>query len=54
MIANLFGKITNEHGEMVGEGACEVDEVRGTVTLRPLYETPLLERQHGLLRTLIR
>jgi hypothetical protein len=50
MIANLYGKLFNEGGELVGEGACQVDDERGSVTLRPSYDMPLLERQHGLLR----
>ena len=53
MNATMFGKITNEHGEMVAEGDCEVDEARGSVTLRPLYDMPLLERQHGNLRLVL-
>jgi len=50
MIANLYGKIVNEHGELVAEGACEVDEAKGSVTLRPLIDMPLLDRQQGTLR----
>ena len=50
MISSAFGKITNEHGEIVAEGAVEVDEERAAVTLRPILDMPLLERQRGLLR----
>jgi len=50
MIANLYGKISNEHGELVAEGVCEVDEAKGSVTLRPLIDMPLLLRQQGTLR----
>ena len=44
------GKLYNEGGELVAEGLCEVDEARGDVTMRPVYETHFIERQHGLLR----
>ncbi len=50
MISSAFGKVMNEQGEIVAEGACEVDDVRGSVTLRPLLDMPLLERQRGALR----
>lgn len=50
MISSSFGKIANEQGEIVAEGACEVDDGRGSVTLRPILDMPLLERQHGTLR----
>jgi hypothetical protein len=50
VISSAFGKITNEHGEVVAEGACEVDDERGAVTLRPLFDMPLLERQRGPMR----
>ncbi|HXH22751.1 MAG TPA: hypothetical protein VNN10_12045 [Dehalococcoidia bacterium] len=50
MISSAFGKITNEHGEVVAEGTCEVDDERGSVTLRPILDMPLLERQRGPMR----
>lgn len=50
MISSSFGKIVNENGEIVAEGACEVDDERGSVTLRPLLDMPLLERQRGNMR----
>jgi hypothetical protein len=50
MISSSFGKITNEQGEVLAEGACEVDAERGSVTLRPLLDMPLLERQRGMMR----
>jgi hypothetical protein len=50
VISSSFGKIVNEHGEMVAEGACEVDGERATVTLRPMLDMPLLERTRGPMR----
>jgi len=50
MISSAFGKVTNEQGEVLAEGACEVDDERGSVTLRPLFDMPLLEREHGAMR----
>jgi hypothetical protein len=50
VISNAFGKITNLQGEIVAEGACEIDDERGSVTLRPLLDSPLLERQRGPMR----
>jgi hypothetical protein len=50
MIATSYGKLFNEGGELLGEGPCQVDGERGSVTLRPVYDIPELERQHGLLR----
>jgi hypothetical protein len=47
MISSSFGKITNEQGEIVAEGDCEVDEERASVTMRPLLDMPLLERTRG-------
>jgi len=50
VIRDSFGKLFNEGGEIVAEGSCQVDEERGSVTLRPLIDTPLLSRQQGILR----
>jgi hypothetical protein len=47
MISSSFGKITNDYGEIVAEGACEVDNERGSVTMRPIIDMPLLERTKG-------
>ncbi len=47
MISSSFGKVANQHGEIVAEGACEVDDARGSVTMRPILDMPLLERQRG-------
>jgi hypothetical protein len=50
VIRDSFGKLYNQGGEIVAEGSCQVDEERGSVTLRPLIDTPLLSRQQGVLR----
>ncbi len=53
MDTTLDGRLYNEGGELIGEGSCQVDDERGSVTLRPPYEMPLLERQHGALRLVL-
>lgn len=53
MITTVYGKLYNEGGELIGEGSCQVDDERGSVTLRPPYEMPLMERQHGALRLVL-
>jgi len=50
LIVDSFGKLFNESGEIVAEGSCQVDMDRGSVTLRPIVDTPLLSRQTGQLR----
>jgi hypothetical protein len=50
LIRESFGKLYNQHGEILAEGSCQVDEERGSVTMRPLIDTPLLVRQEGSLR----
>ena len=45
-----FGKLFNDGGELVAEGNCDVDAERGVVNLHPLYDNPLIQRQHGTLR----
>ena len=50
MITDSFGRLFNDGGEIVAEGPCQVDHERGSVTLRPLVDTPLLLRQRGVLR----
>jgi hypothetical protein len=49
LIIESFGKLFTESGEIVAEGSCQVDMDRGSVTLRPVVDTPLLSRQHGAL-----
>ena len=40
----MFGKLYTEHSEIVAEGNCQVDLERGSVTMRPIVDTPLLSR----------
>ncbi len=47
---DAFGKLYNENGEILAEGSCQVDVEKGSVTLRPIVDTPLLSRQRGLMR----
>jgi hypothetical protein len=49
MIIDSYGKLYNEGGELVAEGNCQIDVDRGSVTLRPVVDTPLITRQQGLL-----
>ncbi len=45
-----FGKLYNEGNELLAEGHCQVDDDRGSVTLRPILDTPHLDRQRGPMR----
>ena len=45
-----FGKLYNEVNELLAEGHCQVDDERGSVTLRPILDTPSLARQRGRMR----
>jgi hypothetical protein len=45
MIIDSFGKLHNQNGEMLAEGNCQVDFDRGSVTMRPIIDNPLLVRQ---------
>lgn len=53
MIVDSFGKLFTEHGEIVAEGPCQVDMDRGSVTLRPLVDTPSLSRAKGTMRLVL-
>jgi hypothetical protein len=43
----IEGKLTNQDGEFIASGPCEVDRERGEVTMWPSWELHMLERQHG-------
>ena len=45
MVIDSFGKLFTQGGEIVAEGSCQIDMERGTVTLRPLVDTPLISRE---------
>jgi hypothetical protein len=53
VITDSFGKLFNDGGELVAEGSCQVDHEKGSVTLRPIVDTPLLSRQEGVLRLVL-
>jgi hypothetical protein len=50
VIYDSQGKLWNEHNEIVAEGNCQVDNDHGSVTFRPIIDTPLLSREQGPLR----
>lgn len=50
MILESFGKLYTQHNEIVAEGSCLVDMDRGSITMRPIVDTPLISRQKGNLR----
>ena len=45
-----FGRLYNGAHELVAEGHCQVDDDRGSVTMRPMVDSPTLQREHGHLR----
>ncbi len=47
MIVESFGKLFTESGEIVAEGSCLIDMERGSVTMRPIIDTPLITRHSG-------
>ncbi len=47
MIIESFGKLFTESGEIVAEGSCQIDMDRGSVTMRPIIDTPLITRHTG-------
>jgi hypothetical protein len=50
VIVESFGKLYTQHNEIVAEGSCLVDMERGSITMRPIVDTPLISRQRGNLR----
>lgn len=53
MILESFGKLYTSQNEIVAEGSCLVDMDRGSVTMRPIVDTPLISRVRGNLRLLL-
>ena len=47
MIIESFGKLFTQSGEIVAEGSCQIDMDRGSVTMRPIIDTPLITRHPG-------
>jgi hypothetical protein len=50
LILESFGKLYTQSNEIVAEGSCQVDLDRGSVTMRPVVDTPMISRQKGSLR----
>ena len=50
MLNESFGRVFNAGGEIVAEGSCSLDMERGSVTLHPVFDSPLLSRTEGPLR----
>jgi hypothetical protein len=53
VIVDSFGKLYNDGHELVAEGSCQVDYDHSNVTMRPVVDTPLLNRQRGMLRLVL-
>ena len=53
MVIDSFGKLFTQSGEIMAEGPCQVDVERGSVTLRPLVDTPLLSREKETMRLVL-
>ncbi|MBI2723591.1 MAG: hypothetical protein HYX50_00875 [Chloroflexi bacterium] len=49
MRVRLEGKLTNQDGEFIASGPCEVHSDRGEITMWPSWEVHMLERQRGQL-----
>jgi hypothetical protein len=53
LVIDSFGKLFTQSGEIVAEGSCQVDMERGSVTLRPLVDTPLISREREAMRLVL-
>jgi hypothetical protein len=53
LVIDSFGKLFTQSGEIVAEGSCQVDMERGSVTLRPLVDTPLISREREPMRLVL-
>jgi hypothetical protein len=42
-----------ENGEIVAEGSCLVDMDRGSVTMRPIVDSPIITRERGTMRLVL-
>lgn len=47
MILESFGKLFTESGEIIAEGSCLINMERGSVTMHPVIDTPLITRHSG-------
>ena len=50
MLSESFGRLFNANGEIVAEGSFSLDIERGSVTLHPIFDSPLLARTQEALR----
>jgi hypothetical protein len=53
LVIDSFGKLFTQSGEIVAEGSCQVDMDRGSVTLRPIVDTPLISREKNPMRLVL-
>jgi len=53
LVIDSFGKLFTQNGEIVAEGSCQVDMDRGSVTLRPVVDTPLISREKDPMRLVL-
>jgi hypothetical protein len=53
LVIDSFGKLFTQNGEIVAEGSCQVDMGRGSVTLRPIVDTPLISRERDPMRLVL-
>lgn len=44
------GKLTNQDGEFIASGPCEINRDRGEITMWPSWEMHMLERERGALK----
>lgn len=44
------GKLTNQEGEFIASGPCEINRDRGEITMWPSWEMHMLERERGALK----
>jgi len=53
LVIDSFGKLFTRNGEIVAEGSCQIDMDRGSVTLRPIVDTPLISREKDPMRLVL-
>jgi hypothetical protein len=53
LVIDSFGKLFTSSGEIVAEGSCQVDLERGSVTMRPQVDTPLISREKDPMRLVL-
>jgi hypothetical protein len=53
LVLESFGKLYTQSNEIIAEGSCLVDMDRGSVTMRPIVDTPMISREKGNMRLLL-